>query len=79
MNTMKNMTQHTASLELSARIDEFRKQFPNDWPRLLEEYAGVGPTGSRDETIAELEELVDTLEGELEEIESAEDTEPLEK
>ena len=71
---MKNMTQHTTSLELAARIDEFRKQFPADWPRLLEEYAELESTGSRDDLIEEIEAERDCAIGEKEDLRSDLDT-----
>lgn len=69
---MKHHNQHSAALEMAAQIDHFRKQFPTDADRLLEEYAGVGPTAKRDEQIAELESEVENLQAEIDELHATE-------
>ena len=66
-----NHTQHTAALEIAARLDEFRKQFPHDHPRLLREYAGLHSEKQVESLLSDKEdEIRDEMRGEIEELEA---------
>lgn len=48
---MNDITQHDDCLTIAARIESFRRRYPNDADRLLAEYAGLEPVGCHDDEI----------------------------